>query len=331
MMRPLLWAALLSVAAGFTGKAAQAFAGQVGTLSGSTVAYIFSSGDGTLRPIQGTLGSATIGAPVMLGFTVTQALALDGRHFLASTDAGMVFVDLGSATPAVAPLDGAPSNPSLAVGSRSGTAAALYYAAQNSVLIVTGLPSSPRISQTIDVSPHARPVTRMAVNDAGRLLVYAVAGEGQDWLYVSTSMSSADRFLGAAGAVSAIALAPNDDALVADASANAVFWIKDPQQSGTPEFLAGESVGMSSPVDVTVSDNGAIVVANGGSPTILTLDANGTLLRTLSCACELSGVYRFRDSVYRLTDRTDRTVYLLDTGSGASRARLVFVPPLPSD
>jgi hypothetical protein len=321
-MRP----AVLALATSVVVPAALSFAGQLGELSGPAAGYVFSSGDATLRPVRGVLGSATIGAPVALDIAITQALALDGLRFLASAAEGMVFISLESGTPAIAPLTGVPPNPSRAVGSRRGTAAALYYAGTQQLVILAGLPSRPGVAHVVDVFLKGGPVTQLAVNDAGTMVVYAVSGGGRDGVFAWRAGSPGDRLLATADSVSAIALASNDDAVVADAGGRQLLRIRDPAQRAILELLAGDAAGISSPVGVLLTDDDRVFVVNAASSTIVALSSRGVPGSALSCACEPSGFYRFGDSVYRLTDRTDRTIYLLDTSG--TRQRVFFVPPL---
>jgi hypothetical protein len=56
----------------------------------------------------------------------------------------------------------------------------------------------------------------------------------------------------------------------------------------------------------------------------MTLDSSGRVLKAQECRCAVSGLYAFRDSVFRLTSRLDRTVFLLDGSSPEDR--ILFVP-----
>src|SRR5688572_8426116 len=73
-----IWSAL-----GMTSASARQLAA---TLSGPSLGYLWSGVEGKLRPLHGILGNATIGDPMDLGFAITRAVALNGRHFLASID-----------------------------------------------------------------------------------------------------------------------------------------------------------------------------------------------------------------------------------------------------
>ena len=303
-------------------------AGQLtATLSGPTLGYVWSGAEGALRPLQGILGNATIGDPVDLGFAISQAVALDGRHFLASVhgNPALVLLNLEKVPPAVTAIPGTPETFPRIAGSRHGSAAALFDAGRRRVLIVTGLLSDPGVAHTIDVPVLGETLTRMAVSDEGDLLIYALSGNGRDLLYGWTP-ASGSRALATAEGIADITLAANGDAIVADAKANQVFSILDARGSGVRQLLLDETGGVSNPTGVTVSNANQILLTNAGSETIMTLDSTGRLLRTERCSCELAGLFPLRDSVYRLSGRTDQTIFLLE--AGPSSDRVFFVPML---
>lgn len=296
-----------------------------GALSGPVVGYMFDAGAGSLRPVQGILGSATIGRPVDLGFALSQALTIGPRHFVASADGSpdLLVLDLGASPFSIAAIPGVPARPSLAAASLRGTSAAAYEAAGRRVWIVTGLPQKPTASYVVDVS-LAGSVTNMAISDDGRLLVFSVDDRGAASLYVWTAFSSGARLLMTMGSVGGIALTGNGAAIVADQAANEVFAVLDPGGAATLQFLARARDGVDRPVGVAASAANRIYVANAGSGTVMTLDTSGRVLKSQECRCAVSGLYAFRDSVFRLTSRLDRTVFLLDGSSPEDR--ILFVP-----
>jgi len=300
-----------------------------GTLSGPVLGYMFDSNDGKLRPLLGILGSTTVGTPVELGFTPSLVLTLDAMHIIASTDAGPEFLVVGleSGPPSTTVISGVSGKPALAAVSLQGTAAAFYYADVQEVRIVTGLPQKPALSNRITLSQLGRPLTHMALSNDGALLVYSIAeGEG-DALFSWSASSDRDRFLMAAGSISSVAITGNGAAIVADRGANEVFAIWDLGGAAIPQFLAGPGDGVSDPVGLA-SDANRIYISNAGSGTVIALDSNGRYLQTLDCNCTLTGAFALRDSVFRLTDRVHRTIFLLDASSPT--ARILFAPP-PKD
>jgi hypothetical protein len=316
------------VAACVTLVTAAIHASQAGAnVSGPILGYVWGSADGKLRPLQGILGSATIGAPADPGFAITQALALDGRHFLVSTDveSSLNVVNTEGAPFVVAAIPNAPANPSLASGSRKGLAAVLYYAPERQLRIVSGLPSSPTVAYNIVVPPGISDLSRMAVRDDGNLLILVEPQSEHDRIYTWTPSSGLNLSMLADG-VSDVALMKNGDAIVADAKANQVFSIIDPAGAAQKVILSDDKNGLPTPTSVAASDGNRIYIASAVDGTILTLDTTGRMLQSLKCGCRPSGLYPLSDSMYRLSSQTDRTIYLLKID--ASSERVAFVPPL---
>ena len=84
---------------------------------------------------------------------------------------------------------------------------------------------------------------------------------------------------------------------------------------------------MSDPVAVTVSRRGEFYVANAGSGIVMVFDSSGRLLRRQDCRCSISGMAPLRDSVFRLTDRIDLPIILLDANTPEDR--IFFIPAQP--
>jgi hypothetical protein len=297
-------------------------------LSGPIVGYVWNLTDHALHPIQGLLGNATIGGPVDAGFELTEALPLDERHFLGSTadEPSLVFINAATLPFTKSVVAGAPANPSLAAPSAKGSAAVLYYSAEQRIRVVTQLTSTPVLAESIDVLPGLREITRLAVSDDGRLVMYAVSQPDQDVLYSWTSTSS-HRLVTILKRVSGIALLENSDTVVLDSKENAVYYIADPTQSASRVLLADYRNGVSNPTGVAVVTGDRIYVTNASARTVLVLTPSGQVLRSFPCNCEPAGLYPFGDSVYRLSESVDQTINLLKVGAASDR--IVFVPAFP--
>jgi len=299
-------------------------------VSGPIVGYIWSPTDHALRPIQGVLGNATIGDSVVAGFEMMQTLQLDERHFLGTMRDETSLVVIGAATLPFTKsvVTGAPSAPSVAVRSTKGSAAVLYYASEQKIRIVTQLTSAPTLAESIDVLPGLGEITRMAVSDDGQLVIYAVSQPDSDVLYSWTS-TSGHRLVTILQRISGIAMREKGDIVVTDSKQNAVYYITDPTRSASTVLLADDRNGVSNPTGVATVGGDRIYVTNAASRTVLVLTLSGQVLRVLTCNCEPSGLYPFSDSVYRLSERVDQTIYLLKVG--ATDDRIVFVPAFPND
>jgi hypothetical protein len=297
-----------------------------GSLSGPVLGYVFDRDAGMPRPVKGILGSATIGDPIDIGIAASQLLVLDTVHAVAPTDSGVQFLTLSLDAHQVSrtTIPGVAANPSKIVASRQGTSAAFYFTDPQQVQVVSGLPNAPRAAGLFQVD---QPVTQMAVNDGGTLVVYVVVGPDGESLYAWSASAGGTRFLSTVSSVSGIAITSSDDAIVTDRGENEVFAIWNAGGAAIRRLLADVKDGISSPTGVAISSGGRIYVANTGSATAVVLDANGHPLKALSCDCTITGLFPLRDSVFRLTDRINQTTFLLDATSADER--IVFVPPPP--
>jgi hypothetical protein len=299
------------------------------TLSGPVAGYVFNAGEGKLRPLGGILGSATFGDPIELGRPISQAWSLDAQHILASPDGEpeLIVINLETTSPSIVSISGTIAQPSEVSISSRGTAAAFYYDGLKQALILTGLPSQPIVSGRVDMAPDSR-LSHMAVSDDGALLVFSVDNDVEDSLYAWTPTSTYSRFLATTGDIGALALTRSGTAVVADRDKNEVFLIRDVWRTASRQTIADSRDGVMEPVGIVVSSRDEIYLANSGSAAVLVFGPDGGLRRTLGCACTASGLYPMRESVFRLSNAMDQTIYLLDVAVGTGR--IVFVPPLPS-
>jgi len=295
------------------------------SLSGPVVGYVF---DGhALRAIQGILGSATLGQPVDLGQEIDSAWAIDSRHVIATVarSRNVVTINLETAPVSINALLDLPANPTTIATSASAVTAAFYYAATRQVWIVTGLPDKPTLLHQADISGTQGSLTQMAIADSGLLLLYAEKDTGthRDTLYRWSPSSDGRSYVTSANSISALSIAPNGAAIVADSSSNEVFAIWEPEGAAIRQFLADSRDGVSNPGATAFTGNRAYV-ANAGTAQVMVLDVDGRIIGSHLCSCELTGLYRLRDSTFQLTNRFDRSLFILDASGDA---KVVFVPP----
>jgi hypothetical protein len=299
-----------------------------GALSGPMLGYVLDSSAGTLRPIVGIAGSATVGAAVDLGFTITQAVNLpDQRNVIVvpSTDGDLLSLDMGMTPPVSHPIKGSTILVSEISVSPHGTAAVLSYPSSQLVRVVTGLPNNPVIAFEISTTEVAPILRRVVVNDDASALMFSFA-EGERETVYRWNRTEGYRLLTSTAEVGALAFTGDADVLFADSITNQVFLAHDVKRQSVVTFLAGSAGGVSRPIGAGLSSRNEIFVANAGSNAVMTFDASGRMLRTQHCDCRVSGLILLGLGAYRLTDRLNQTIYVLD-GSTIEN-RILFIPPI---
>jgi hypothetical protein len=134
------------------------------------------------------------------------------------------------------------------------------------------------------------------------------------------------RLLASTVQVGTLAFVGSTDVVFADSGTNEVFLAHDVKRQSAVTFLAGSANGVSRPVGAGISNRNEILVANGGSGTVIIFDANGQILGAQQCGCNVTGMFPLGPGMYRLTDQINQTSYILD--GGGTNTRISFVPPL---
>jgi len=292
------------------------------------VGYVFESNAHGLHPIVGIPGSSRIDGPVDLGFRIKQVEILPGhRHLIAASPdvPHLLVVDLQNRSVVIG-IAGASSDISSIRTSADGRSAAFYYQSDRRLLIVGGLPETPVIQDTVELSFVDNPLSRYSIANDATLALLAFSDEQQDLLY-RWEKGRGRQFIATSGKVADMTFMDND-AVVADASAGQIVVFRNVREQSTPTLVADSREGLSQPVAVSISKRHEILVADAGARAVFTLNADGRLLRSLPCGCLPSGLWRLGDYTYQLTNRLDQPVILFDNSSLSPRT--LFVPALSS-
>jgi hypothetical protein len=127
--------------------------------------------------------------------------------------------------------------------------------------------------------------------------------------------------------ITAMAFVVGHTALVADGVRNQVYRVRAATTSAEIEVMAGPKEGINGPVALAVSrDNLHAFVANAKSGGIVKLDlTEKTAVEKISCGCTPAVLERLgADDLFRLTEASERPVWVLD--ASAQKSRVVFVP-----
>ena len=285
------------------------------SLRGPVMGWVFDAGAGAVRPVWGVPGASLLGdalpSPALSGAAVSPR-----QDYALVTDAegatGVIRLPEGT----LAPLTGAIGSPSRVALSPRGEAAALFRAEGNALQVATNLPGA--ASMAMRPYPAGAPApAALAVSDDGEAVLAA---------YDETLVlldKEGGRPLAVPGAVVALSFrAGTHDALAATAGGE-VWLIAAADANARYRRLAGPQEGVSAPLAVEFSRDGArAFIAGAGGATAVDL-ATGAAT-AIACRCTPTGLVRLDgDSLFLLTAL--KPTILMD-GSGAA-PRTWLVPP----
>ena len=312
---------------------------------------------GALRPLVGVTGSASIGAPVNLGFGIAQAVTPPNRDYVLAMTADanwpLLLQTSGNTITAVgtdlffgpeaqtadcyqpALVDDGPrakcrrsasgtngtSHIDAIALSPTGSSAGFYSASTGRIYAVGNLPQSPALSGTFDVASFGT-ISAFGISDDAQTMVFGVSSGDTGSLFLIAS-GQPPRLIGPIHHASAIQFLRNSNgAVIADDLDNTIYTLS----GGQIYAIAGPGDGISTPVGIAVSnDNQKVFVGNSGSASVTTIGLNGTGTQSVSCDCTLTGLRpTSADSVFQLTDFSGGPILLFDGNS--TTPRTIFVP-----
>jgi len=325
---------LLGLVAAITVCGAPGRAQGSGAIGGYTLGFVFDSRNSALRALVGIPGAATLGAQLDAGVAIRQAYVSPQQNYaVALTDSGAIVATFVSATdaPVTAPLGFDSSAASVVTLSPDGSSAAFYSANESLIRIVTGLPASPAIANSVPTSAIAGTIRLLAITNDATQLVAAVDAPDTDSVILidpagnprtltNSSHISALHFIGGTG-----------NLLVADDAADTVSEVQDVAGSASLQPLAAATDGIAGPIGVDASlDGKLVVVANGRAQNIFVFDPNGSQRGTYSCPCAPAGLGRLNgNSVFLLSAISGTDPLWLFDGDSAT-PRVVFIPAVQS-
>jgi hypothetical protein len=284
--------------------------------------HLFDAGRGGIIPIVGIPGNSRIEAALPLALSLEKVAFLpDQRHAIVSSSERpeALVLDLKESTST--PIPGTSSSFTAVRTNSAGTGAAFYYAGTNNVVVVAGVPATPAIHATIDVSFGNGPLRQFALSDEGDVALLVFSSADGDLLYTWTG-SAGPRFVLTSATISDLAFLGEEDAVIVDSSADQALLIRNVRQQATPTLLASAREGLSQPSAVFISTRNEIYISNTPD-LVLVLDGSGHVLRRTPCGCRITTIARLANSALRLTDRIDQPLILLD---GSESDRVLFVP-----
>ena len=292
------------------------------SIQGPQLGLVFDGNHKALRPILGIPGAAILGQPLDLGVELHKASISPHQDYALATEGehSQVVVLIAGHKAAI-PVSGVEQNPDELLLSPAGSAAALYYKGKNTLLILTGLPRAPKVTEELYLSAGRAP-SALAVGDDGRTVlaglgstVFMVTGSGEVPLLPELLK------------IAAITIPAHGTAYVADSGRNQIYRLRGLGGNLETDVIAGPKQGISAPAALAVSrDGGRAFVVNSKSRTVSIIDLRGHAPVTkIACGCAPTGLDRLTgNEVFRLTEPSDRPMWMLDASTHSPR--VLFVP-----
>ena len=296
-------------------------AGESAQLAGPVSGYVFDASARGLRPILGVPGSSLLGNPVDFGLEVGAAYVAPGQDAAFVRAAGGTFhlfrLQSGAATEVM--VNGLAGAPERVIFSPSGTAAALYRS--GSVQIVTGLPASPAIASSLDVSAAGVPGS-LALSDDGTSFLLA-SGRSVELIANGGGLQT----LTATAGPALLAFAPGRlEAAVADPAGAGVVLFRNLAGAAAPQVLAAPDNTIQSATALAFTpDGGRVLLANFGAQSVMAFDLAGGAPSSIACSCSPTALARI-GNLFRLNEPGRDPLWLLDAQGDSPR--LLFVPAL---
>ncbi len=296
-----------------------------GLINPPTLGFVFDSNARTLKPILGIPGASLFGPPLDTGLPLSYAATSPLQNYailLAGDTSEVNFLSLLPAGSASV-IPGARPAPDRIVFSPLGTAVVLYRANEALFQVITGLPGSPAVTNEIPALGLRGNLTSLAISDDAQRLLAAVSNNDTSQLIFFAS-DGIPRQLPVSGPIAGIAFRPKASDAVVVTSEHQVLLFSD--FSGDPRVLGGPADGISQPVAVAFSTDGAeAFVANADTGNVVGLSLSGAPSTLIPCECTPTGLHRLAgNSIFRLNDLSAPTIKLLD--GDAPTPRVVFVP-----
>ena len=310
-------------------------------------------GAGGLRPLIGIAGSASVGAPLNLGFEIVgAAIPPDHDYILAMTRDGnwprllhvrgntiavqsnvSFFNNLEAQQDECIGLDSLERKQSRCTRrasasvlkidrialSPTGSAAAFFSQTQGRVYVYGNLAQSPVLLSTFELGRSSS--VKLAISDDGRTVLVGISDGDPSAVFLVTPQQ-APRLIASLSHLAAIQfLRHSGDAIIADDIENRIYELSD----GQVYSIAASEDGIAAPVGVAVSnDNRKVFVGNSQSSSVTTIGLDGTGITSTPCQCALTAFESTSaDSVFRLTDFSGGPVLLFD--GKAATPRMLFV------
>ena len=307
--------------------------GAVSEITGPTLGFVFDRAAGVVRRVPGIMGAAGIGDPIQAGFSLAQAYTAPQQDYVVGvTTRGLAVTLISLSHGAVSnttSLNMVPAGPDRVAFSPSGDSIALYYQSDRRLLALTGIPRTPRILSSSDLTAYPGNLTALAVADGGSAVLAGITQGSAGVLTLYRQDGSSSVILPMSRPAAAQFLWESTDAVVTDQAQGTVDFLKDVTGSMQVRLLSDAGNGLGGPDLVAVDrSGGTVLVGHSGTGAGIAIDLASTTIHTFDCHCVLSTLEPLNGSMaYRITDVNAGKFTMLDGRGSTPVFTLVSQPP----
>ena len=299
-------------------------------ISPPVLGYVFDPSVSGLRPIWGVLGSSMVGAPLdTRGIRLSMAAVSPQQDYALGTgehDNQILLLGLDQNPVTMVVLATSESAIERVVFSPMGKSVVLVPKDRQSLWLISGLPTSPRVLDRVGLSGFGGILGPLGVRDDARQVILTVKDENGDAVYAVDSKGEMHG-LARLGKIAAVTyMRQGNDALLADAGTSEILRVRE--AGLRVETLAmlprgGEEI---RPVALAISDDSqrVFIAAEGRSQLYVLSLQNGQVSR-VPFSGTATGLNRLNgNSVFRLNEVSDEPLLVLN--GELTEPGVAFVP-----
>jgi len=240
--------------------------------------FLYNRAAGTVTPLLGVPGSASIGSPVLSNIDFASISPGGDCAFTTQTGRSFFMCGLAALTPAESASSGLIDSVDRVIWNRGGSVALLYSSATNQLQRVSLSGSGPSADQPLDLSPWGQP-TALAIDPAGRQIAFGIAQSG---IYLFAAGQS-PVLISAIGQPAAAAFDGAGNLYAIDLEQQQILKIDSGANVSTLASVAQPNAPAVSPAGLAVSaDNHYLALADSAAQAVSVYDtSSGAMTTTL--------------------------------------------------
>lgn len=302
-------------------------------VAGPTLGFVFDRQAAAVRRVPGISGAANIGGVLRIPIPLATAYTAPQQDYVVGISANdgtvtLVLLSHGVAS-GTTPLTLVPPAPDRIAFSPSGDSLALFYAGDEKLIALTGIPQAPQIASSWDLSSYGGSLTSLAIKDGGDALLGGITQASGGVLVLFPAGGAANVVLPMSRPAAAQFLWGSRDAIVADQAGGMVYLLKSVDGALQELALTQAENGLAAPDLLAVDRSSRLaLVAHSGGSSGLAIDLTNATAQPFECECIISLLEPLNgDLTYRITDLRAGQFLTMDASASPPRFQAIGTPP----